>query len=116
MAVEHEKALFSQALIDNGQSILREVENVATSDDAVSHIRTSFDREWAEQHVAAPLERNFNYDYVLILDGNDQPLLSSAGHFPDGASWVSRGERRSHRAARLYARPRAKSARRDSSG
>ncbi len=85
VAVEHEKALFSQALINYGQSALREVENIAKSDEAVSHIRDSFDREWTEQHVA---ERNFNHDYVLILDSNDQPLLSTAAHFPTGASWA----------------------------
>jgi diguanylate cyclase (GGDEF)-like protein len=76
VAIEHEKSLFSRALTNSGERVLREVETIVGSEDAVAHIRDAFDQRWAEQHVARPLQRNFDQDYVLIFDGDDKPLLS----------------------------------------
>jgi sensor domain CHASE-containing protein len=78
VAIEHEKSLFSRALTDHGQRVLRELENVVQSEETIAHISGAFDRDWVEQYVAHPLERNFDHDYVLIFGGGDEPLLSMA--------------------------------------
>ena len=86
VAVEHEKSLFSTALANQGVRALREVDSVARSDEAVTHIRDKFDRAWAEQHIALPLEQNFEHDYVMILGADDQLSLGlSARHLFDAA-------------------------------
>ncbi len=87
VAVAHEKTLFSRALINHGERVLREVGSVAHSDDAIEHIRSGFDRAWAEQHIGLPLEQNFQHDYVLILGGNDQLLLSMSSRQSVGTAW-----------------------------
>ena len=51
VAIDHEKQLFSRALGNYGERVLREVESVASSDGAIQHIGASFDREWARQGV-----------------------------------------------------------------
>jgi diguanylate cyclase (GGDEF)-like protein len=89
VAVDHEKTLFSRALINHGERVLREVESVARSAEAIDHIRGAFDRGWAAQHVGALLEQNFGHDYVLILSGNDRPLLSLAAGGATDASWLN---------------------------
>jgi diguanylate cyclase (GGDEF)-like protein len=87
VAVEHEKTLFSRALVNHGERILREVGSVAHSDDAVEHLRSGFDRVWAEQHIGLSLEQNFQHDYVLILNGSDQPLLSMSPRQSVDMAW-----------------------------
>lgn len=59
VAVDHEKQLFSRALTNYGDRVLREVESVASSDGAIQNIRRSFDQEWAKQRVG---ETYFDHD------------------------------------------------------
>ena len=87
VAIEHEKALFSRVLINYGLRVLREVDGVARSGEAVEHIRNNFDRAWAEQHVALPLEKIFEHDDTLIIDENDQLLLGTSARHSIDASW-----------------------------
>ncbi len=83
VAVDNERALLSRALITKGERVLHEVGGVARTPDAVAHVRASFDRAWAEQHISRPLERNSTHDYVVVLDGNDKPLLAAARNSTD---------------------------------
>ena len=89
VAVEHEKTLFSRALINHGERVLREVDSVAHSEEAVEHIRSGFDRAWAEQHIGLPLEQNFQHDYVLILDGGDHLLLPMSSGWSADTAWFN---------------------------
>ena len=69
--------------------MLREVGSVAGSEEASEHVRTKFERAWAEQHIGLPLELNFRHDYVLVLDGNDQLLMGMSPRRPVDAAWFS---------------------------
>src|SRR5512143_3942971 len=51
VAVDHEKQLFSRALTNYGDRVLREVESVASSDGAVQNIRRSFDHDKSGETV-----------------------------------------------------------------
>jgi diguanylate cyclase len=53
VAVDHEKQMFSRALSNYDERVLREAESVASSDVAIQHIRQSFDYDWVNQRVGA---------------------------------------------------------------
>ena len=72
VAIDHEKQLFSRALGNYGERVLREVESVASSDGAIQHIGASFDREWARQGVGMWLGTYFDHDYVFIFGPRDE--------------------------------------------
>ncbi|MGH6727209.1 MAG: putative bifunctional diguanylate cyclase/phosphodiesterase [Pseudolabrys sp.] len=76
VAVQHEKQLFSRALGDYGERMLREVHSVAASNPAIENIRVKFDADWAHRRVGRWLQTNFDHDYVFIFDGDDKPVLS----------------------------------------
>ena len=80
VAVDHEKQLFSRALSNYGERVLREVESVASSDGAIQHIRRSFNAEWARQRVGIWLATYFDHDYVFIFDPGDELISSTVGH------------------------------------
>jgi diguanylate cyclase (GGDEF)-like protein len=89
VAIEHENALLVRAITNEADRVLREVQGVATSEAAVNHLRKTFDRDWAENRIGFLLERNFSHDYVLILDGNDRPLLSLTDDRPVDDAWFA---------------------------
>src|ERR1700690_603450 len=73
VAVQHEKQLFSRALADYGDLVLREIKSVATTEQTVQNIRVKFDPAWAEQHVGLWLETYFGHDSVFIFDAGGRP-------------------------------------------
>ena len=89
VAVDHEKQLFSRALTNYGERVLREVESVASSDGAIQNIRRSFDADWAKQRVGTWLETYFDHDYIFIFDRNDDLIYSIVGHRPADMKWLA---------------------------
>jgi len=87
VAVDHEKQLFSRALTNYGERVLREVESVASSEGAIQNIRRSFDPEWAKQRVGRWLETSFDHDYVFIFDRKDELTYSMVSHRPTDMKW-----------------------------
>ncbi|MGA9563128.1 MAG: diguanylate cyclase, partial [Pseudolabrys sp.] len=89
VAVDHEKQLFSRALTNYGERVLREVESVASSDGAIQNIRRSFDADWAKQRVGTWLETYFDHDHIFIFDRNDDLIYSVVGHRPTDTKWLA---------------------------
>jgi diguanylate cyclase len=89
VAVDHEKQLFSRAISNYGDRVLREVESVASSEGAIQNIRRAFDPEWAKQRVGAWLETYFDHDYIFIFDRKDDLVFSVVGHRPADTQWFA---------------------------
>jgi diguanylate cyclase (GGDEF)-like protein len=88
VAVQHEKQLFSRALVNYGDRVLREVKSVAASQQAIQNIRVKFDPAWATRRVGLWLETYFDHDSVFIFDGSDQPIYTQLGQHATEPSWV----------------------------
>jgi diguanylate cyclase len=89
VAVDHEKQLFSRAISNYGERVLREVESVASSEGAIQNIRRVFDPEWAKHRVGAWLETYFDHDYIFIFDRKDDLAFSMVGHKPADMTWFA---------------------------
>ena len=89
VAVDHERQMFSRALSNYGERVLREAESVASSDGAIQHIRQSFDYDWVNQRVGAWLEAYFDHDYVFVFDRSDRMVYSLVDHRPADAKWLA---------------------------
>jgi diguanylate cyclase (GGDEF)-like protein len=89
VAVEHEKQLFSGALANYGRSVLSEVDSVASSQSATQNIRRKFDPLWAEQRAGAWLAAYFKHDYILVFDGQDNPVYSMVGQHAADKAWFT---------------------------
>jgi diguanylate cyclase (GGDEF)-like protein len=87
VAVQHEKNLFSRALSNYGERVLREVKSVAGSEEAIRNIRVNYDPIWAKQRVGLWLKTYFDHDYVFIFDGSNKPVFSQLGRSDLDASW-----------------------------
>ena len=87
IAVDHEKQLFSRALSNYGERVLREVESVASSDGAIQNVRRTFDPDWAKQRVGMWLETYFDHDYIFIFDRKDELISSMVTHRAVESKW-----------------------------
>ncbi|HMA58620.1 MAG TPA: diguanylate cyclase, partial [Pseudolabrys sp.] len=89
VAIDHEKQLFSRAITNYGERVLREVESVASSTATIQNVRRSFDRVWAKDRVGNWLETYFDHDYVFIFDRNDELIYSLLGNRAADAKWLA---------------------------
>jgi sensor domain CHASE-containing protein len=89
VAVDNERQMFSRALSNYGERVLREAESVASSDGAIQHIRQSFNYDWVNQRVGAWLEAYFDHDYIFVFDSNDRLIYSLVDHRPADAKWLA---------------------------
>ena len=89
VAVDHEKQLFSRAITNYGERVLREVESVASDSATIQNIRRSFDPAWAKNRVGIWLETYFDHDYVFIFNRNDELIYSLLGGRAADAKWMA---------------------------
>jgi len=87
VAKQHEKQLFSRALSNYGERVLREVDSIATSQAAIQHIRVKFDSDWASQRVGHWLQTYFDHDCIFIFDGDDKPIFSQLAGAASDPAW-----------------------------
>ncbi|MEA2937973.1 MAG: hypothetical protein QOC56_1477, partial [Alphaproteobacteria bacterium] len=78
-AHEHERQLFTRALNDHAERMLREVEGIATSEAGIRNIRQQFDPEWVQFRVGQRLRTLFDQDFVFVVDASDQFIYALLG-------------------------------------
>jgi diguanylate cyclase (GGDEF)-like protein len=78
-ALARDEQLFTRSLNEKGERILRELESVAHSEQALQNIRVQFDRGWVQNQVGRWLEAYFNHDFVFVADQSDHLIYSRLG-------------------------------------
>lgn len=89
VALDTERQLFTRALTNHGERVVREIESVATSEVAIRRIRTSFDPEWVQLNVGLRLQSFFDHDFVFVADLNDRFLYASLGYRSVDPNWFN---------------------------
>ena len=113
VALNTERQLFTRALANHGERVLREIESVSTSEVANRRIRVEFDHAWVQIYVGLRLQSSFDHDFVFIADAADRFLYASLGLRSVDPNWFNsiqpdlRGARRGARSRQLrWRRPR----------
>jgi diguanylate cyclase (GGDEF)-like protein len=89
VALDTERELFTRALANHGERVLRELESVATPESAYRHIRASFDPDWVQTYVGSRLQSFFDHDFVFIADASDRFLYASLGMRSVDPNWFN---------------------------
>src|SRR6266852_6320044 len=87
VALDTERQLFTRALANHGERVLREIESVSTSEAADRRIRVNFDPEWVQIYVGSRLQSFFDHNFVFIADVSDRFIYSSLGHHSVDPNW-----------------------------
>jgi diguanylate cyclase (GGDEF)-like protein len=67
-----ERKLLTHAIIDRGRRVLRELENVAASNDIVLQLHYNFDPDWVHHLVGLRLSTFFDHEHVFVADRTDK--------------------------------------------
>jgi diguanylate cyclase (GGDEF)-like protein len=89
VALDAERQLFTRALANHGERVLREIESVSTSEVANRRIRVEFDHAWVQIYVGLRLQSSFDHDFVFIADAADRFLYASLGLRSVDPNWFN---------------------------
>ena len=89
VALDNERQLFTRALTNHGERVLRETASVSTTETAVRRIRDAFDAEWVEIYVGLRLQSFFDHDFVFVADASDRFFYASLGHRSVDPNWIN---------------------------
>src|SRR5262245_10515547 len=89
VALEHERRLFTKAIANHAERVLRELESVATSEQAIRSIRVNFDPAWVQRHVGLWLKTFFDHDFVFVADGSDRLTYALLGRNSVDPNWFN---------------------------
>jgi diguanylate cyclase (GGDEF)-like protein len=89
VALDNERALFTRALTNQGERVLREISLVATSEAAYRRMRVDFDSDWVQISVGLRLQSFFDHDFVFVTDPSDHLLYASLGRRSVDPNWFN---------------------------
>src|SRR5262249_31948986 len=88
VAVHHDEELFLNAIAQLRERVLREVESVATTDQARTAIRGAADVDWIDRNVALTLKNHFGHDDVFVVGPNDRMIYPARGSVAGKPAWI----------------------------
>jgi diguanylate cyclase (GGDEF)-like protein len=87
VALYQERQLFAQAIAQRRSEILREMESIAASDNAVTRLWTGFDWPWVHNRVGLRLKNYFEQNHVFTVDSSDRFTYAMAERSSVDAGW-----------------------------
>jgi diguanylate cyclase (GGDEF)-like protein len=87
VALHQERQLFAQAIAQRRAEILRDMESIVASDNAVSRLWSDFDWTWVHNRVGLRLKNYFEQNHVFVVDSSDRFAYAMAGRSSVGARW-----------------------------
>ncbi len=79
VSFNHEQQLIRQAVLDQGERSLRQVESAVMIQRGTAGLRTNYDAGWVDRRVGKWLQTFFRDDLVVVVDGLDQVKYALAG-------------------------------------
>jgi diguanylate cyclase (GGDEF)-like protein len=88
-ALNNERQLFTRALVNRGERMLREIEAVAGTEAAYRRIRVNFDPDWVQTYLGSRLQSFFEHDFVFVADPSDRFLYALPGNRSVDPNWFN---------------------------
>jgi diguanylate cyclase len=89
VALNHDKSLLTRSITNHGERILRELESVAVTDQAVRSIRNDFDQAWIQRRVGLWLKNFFDHDFVFVADAKGELVYALLGRTSVDPRWFN---------------------------
>jgi sensor domain CHASE-containing protein len=78
--LQQEQKLLTQAIADRGRRVMRELENVAASNDIVLQLHYNFDPDWVHHLIGLRLATFFDHEHVFVVDRTDGLTYALSGN------------------------------------
>jgi len=87
VALHQERQLFAQAIAQRRAEILRDMESIVASDNAVDRLWRAFDWTWVHNRVGLRLKNYFDQSHVFVVDPSDRFVYAMAGRSSVEPKW-----------------------------
>lgn len=87
VALHQERQLFARAIAQRRGYILRDVESIVASDNAVDRLWNGFDWTWVHNRVGLRLKNYFDQSHVFVVDSSDRFVYAMAGGSSVDPKW-----------------------------
>ena len=87
VALHQERQLFAQAIAHRRAEILRDLESIVASDNAVNRLWNTFDWTWVHNRVGLRLKSYFDQNHVFVVDPSDRFVYAMAGRSSVDPKW-----------------------------
>ena len=87
VALHQERQLFARAIAQRRGFILRDIESIVASDNAVDRLSNSFDWTWVHDRVGLRLKNYFDQSHVFVVDSSDRFVYAMAGRSSVDPKW-----------------------------
>jgi diguanylate cyclase (GGDEF)-like protein len=85
VSFNREQQQIRQAITNNGERVLGQVESAAGTPRATQAIRTAYDPQWVKRRIGEWLKTYFKHDVVVIVDGSDQITFTTFRGTPEAS-------------------------------
>jgi diguanylate cyclase (GGDEF)-like protein len=89
VALENERQLFTRAITNHAERVLREIDAVANTEAAYRKVRINFDSEWVKVYIGLRLQSFFDHHFVFVADSSDRFLYASIGNRSVDPNWFN---------------------------
>jgi diguanylate cyclase (GGDEF)-like protein len=89
VAVEQEKLLLSRSIVNHGERILRQLESVAATEQAMQNVRQRFDHDWIQRRIGLWLRNFFDHDFVFVADAHNKLVYALLGRNSVEPAWFN---------------------------
>src|SRR5262249_23554897 len=87
VALHQERQLFAQAITQRRAEILRDMESIVASDNAVNRTWNEFDWTWVHNRVGLRLKNYFEQSHAFVIDSSDRFVYAMAGGSSVDPNW-----------------------------
>lgn len=87
VALHQERQLFARAIAQRRGFILRDIESIVASDNAVDRLWNGFDWTWVHNRVGLRLKNYFDQSHVFVVDSSDRFVYAMAGGSSVDPKW-----------------------------
>lgn len=89
VSLGHERQLLNGALASYGGRMLRDLESVATSDEAVRNIRDAYNPGWISARIAPWVDNFLDHDGLVIFDAHGRQSFAVGSRGAAAPSWLT---------------------------
>jgi len=89
VSLGHERQLLNGALAGYGERMLRDLESVATSEEAIRNIRDSYNPAWAKLRIAPWVDNFLDHDALAILDAQGKQVFAVGRERNQAPGWLT---------------------------
>jgi len=89
MALMQDRNLLTRSIRNHGERVLKELDSVAATPQAVRSVRNNFDADWVQRRIGLWLKQYFDHDFIFVANSSDSLVYALLGQASVDPRWFN---------------------------